>query len=86
MSTTTTPRGQPGAAADDPGAPAGAPPTHHDTGKLLISVEEAAERPDIGRTLLFDLIRTEQIRTIRVGRLRKVPVESLHEFVERQRP
>jgi hypothetical protein len=41
----------------------------------------------VGRLpLLFELILTDQIRTIRVGRLRKVPVESLHEFVERQRP
>ncbi|WP_034221042.1 excisionase family DNA-binding protein [Actinotalea ferrariae] len=85
MSTTITPFGQPGATPDDPVAAVDAPQAHYNTEKLLISVEEAAERLDIGRTLLFELIRTDQIRTIRVGRLRKVPVESLHEFVERQR-
>jgi excisionase family DNA binding protein len=53
--------------------------------KVLLSVEEAAERLDIGRTLLYELIRTRRIRTIHVGRLRKVPVESLREFVDQQR-
>jgi excisionase family DNA binding protein len=53
--------------------------------KVLLSVEEAAERLDIGRSTFYALIRNRQIRTIHVGRLRKVPVESLREFVDRQR-
>ena len=53
--------------------------------KLLLSVEVAAERLDIGRTLLYELIDAGQVQTIHVGRLHKVPIESLHEYVERQR-
>ena len=53
--------------------------------ELLLSVEAAAERLDIGRTLLYELIAAGQIQTIHVGRLHKVPVESLHEYIERQR-
>jgi len=53
--------------------------------RLLLSVEDAAERLDIGRTLLYELIAAGQIQTIHVGRLHKVPVDSLREYVERQR-
>ncbi|NMR20939.1 helix-turn-helix domain-containing protein [Cellulomonas fimi] len=53
--------------------------------RLLLSVEEAAERLDIGRTLLYELIAAGQVQTIHVGRLHKVPVDSLREFVDRQR-
>ena len=35
--------------------------------------------------MLYQLIATGQIHTIRVGRLRKVPVEALREYVDRQR-
>ena len=63
---------------------AGSPLAGRSDDKLLISVEEAAQRLDIGRTLFFELIRSGRIRTIRVGRLRKVPIESLRDFVERQ--
>ena len=53
--------------------------------RILLSVEDAAERLDIGRTMLYELIATGQIHTIHVGRLRKVPVEALREYVDRQR-
>jgi len=52
--------------------------------RLLLSVEDAAARLDIGRTLLYELIAARQIQTIHVRRLHKVPVESLREFVERR--
>jgi len=45
--------------------------------KLLLSVEVAAERLDLGRTLLYELIAAGQIQTIHVGRL--------HEYTERRR-
>ena len=53
--------------------------------RLLLSVEDAAERLDIGRTMLYELISAGQIHTIHVGRLRKVPVEALREYVDRLR-
>jgi excisionase family DNA binding protein len=49
--------------------------------RLLLTVEEAADRLGIGRSLMYELIRCGQIASIRVGRLRRVPFESLTEYV-----
>ena len=53
--------------------------------RVLVSVEEAAERLDIGRTMLYELIAAGEIGTVTVGRLRKVPVAEIADFVERRR-
>lgn len=49
--------------------------------RLLLTVEEAADRLGIGRSLMYELIRCGQIASIRVGRLRRVPLESLMDYV-----
>ncbi|WP_448060652.1 helix-turn-helix domain-containing protein [Cellulomonas hominis] len=53
--------------------------------KLLLTVVEAAHRLGIGRTLMYELIDSGEVRSVHIGRLRKVPVESLSEFVEHRR-
>ena len=53
--------------------------------RVLLSVEDAAERLDIGRTMIYELIASGQLATITIGRLRKVPVAEVNEFVERRR-
>jgi len=53
--------------------------------KLLLTVVEAAHRLGIGRTLMYELLGSGQIRSVHVGRLRKVPAEALANFVERCR-
>ena len=50
--------------------------------RLLLRVEEAAERLGIARTSMFHLIATRQVESVRVGRLRRIPVASLEAFVE----
>lgn len=45
--------------------------------RLLLSVVEAARRLGIGRTLMYELLGSGQIRSVHVGRLRKIPVEAL---------
>ncbi len=52
---------------------------------VLLKVEEAAHRLRIGRTLCFHLIASGELESIPVGRLRRVPVAALHEYVERRR-
>jgi len=47
------------------------------TPKLLLTVEEAAERLGIGRTTTFALIRTGALRSVRIGRLRRVRTTDL---------
>ena len=54
--------------------------------QLLLTVEEAAEVLRIGRTTMFELIRTGQVATVPIGRLRRVPMGALQQFIqERQR-
>ncbi len=53
--------------------------------RLLLTVEEAADRLGIGRSLMYELIGRKQIASIRVGRLRRVPQESLTDYVRAMR-
>ena len=50
-------------------------------GKLLVSPEQAAVLLDIGRTKVFELIATGAIRSVIVGRMRKISLIELREFV-----
>ena len=52
--------------------------------KLLVTVEEAAAMLSLGRTLTWALVRKGELRSIRVGKSRRVIVSSLHEYIERQ--
>lgn len=49
---------------------------------VLLRVEEAAARLGIARTSMFKLIRTGEVRSVQVGRLRRVPVACLDEYVD----
>ncbi len=48
---------------------------------LLLTVEEAAERLRLGRTLVYRLISSGELESVTVGRLRRVPAECLAEYV-----
>jgi excisionase family DNA binding protein len=51
--------------------------------KLLVSLDDAAERLSIGRTMLYQLVRERQIKTVRIGRLYRVRVTELERYVDR---
>jgi excisionase family DNA binding protein len=51
--------------------------------KLLLRPEEAAEALGIRRTLLYSLLTSKQIYSIKVGRTRRVPMAALHDYVAR---
>lgn len=51
-----------------------------DTSELL-TVPEAAERLRISKWLLYNLIRSRRLRTVKIGDRRLVPVSALREFV-----
>jgi excisionase family DNA binding protein len=60
------------------------PPKDTDSGHpdgLLLTVEEAAERLRLGRTLVYRLISSGELESVKVGRLRRVPAECLPEYV-----
>lgn len=48
---------------------------------LLLTVEEAARRLRIGRTQMYQLLSNGAVESVCIGRLRRVPVESLHDYV-----
>jgi excisionase family DNA binding protein len=48
---------------------------------LLLTVEEAARRLRIGRTLVYQLISSGKLESVKVGRLRRVPAECLPAYV-----
>jgi excisionase family DNA binding protein len=48
---------------------------------LLLTVEEAAQRLSIGRTTMYSLVSTGAIKSVTIGRLRRIPSECLDEYV-----
>ncbi|MDX2601605.1 helix-turn-helix domain-containing protein [Streptomyces caniscabiei] len=56
-----------------------------DTTLVLLTVEEAARRLQIGRTVCYRLIRSGELESITVGHLRRVPADAVPEFVTRRR-
>ncbi len=52
--------------------------------KLLLSVEEAAVALSLGRSLVYDLVMCGDIRSIKVRRTRRIPVDALQEYIARQ--
>ena len=53
--------------------------------KVLLSIEDALEATGVKRTTLYDLLRTQQLESIRIGRRRLIPAEALDAFVQRLR-
>lgn len=52
---------------------------------VLLTVEEAARRLQIGRTVCYRLISSGELESITVGHLRRVPADAVPEFVSRRR-
>ncbi|AVH97285.1 MULTISPECIES: helix-turn-helix domain-containing protein [unclassified Streptomyces] len=52
---------------------------------VLLRVEEAARRLQIGRTLCYRYIRTGELESVPVGRLRRVPADAVIEFAAQLR-
>jgi excisionase family DNA binding protein len=50
------------------------------TVRLLLSVEQAAERLGIGRTLTYALIRSGEIPSVQIGRLRRIRPSDLETY------
>ncbi|MFD3544464.1 excisionase family DNA-binding protein [Streptomyces sp. NPDC058655] len=51
----------------------------------LLTVEEAARRLRIGRTLCFRLIGTGELESVPIGRLRRIPPDAVLAYVARLR-
>ena len=51
--------------------------------RMLVTVDEAASMLSIGRTFIYHLLRSGELRGVKVGRTRRVVVASLHDYVGR---
>jgi excisionase family DNA binding protein len=52
--------------------------------KLLVSVEEAAQMLSIGRSLVYKLVLSRQVLSVKIGRTRRIPVFALEAFIAQQ--
>lgn len=49
--------------------------------RVLLTVEQAAECLGIGRTSVYALLKAGQLHSVRLGRLRRIPMESIDAYV-----
>ncbi|MEK6437556.1 helix-turn-helix domain-containing protein [Pseudonocardia sp. T1-2H] len=49
---------------------------------LVLTIEEAAERLRIGRTLMYALVSAGEVESVRIGRLRRIPADALTTYVQ----
>ena len=50
---------------------------------ILFSPDEVARMLGVGRTKVYDLIRLRELRSVRVGAMRRVSAFALRDYVER---
>ncbi len=48
---------------------------------LVLRVEDLMSALDIGRNAAYELVRSGQIRSIRVGRKRRIPKQAVEDFL-----
>jgi excisionase family DNA binding protein len=51
--------------------------------RVLLTVEEVAERLGIGRTTAFRLVKTGEIESVRIGRLRRIHIDVINAYATR---
>jgi excisionase family DNA binding protein len=49
--------------------------------RMLLTVEEAAHVLGVGRSLMYELIARGAIKTVRIGRLRRIRPEALADYI-----
>jgi excisionase family DNA binding protein len=49
---------------------------------MVLTIDQAAERLCISRSLMFALVKAGEVETIRIGRLHRIPYDALLAYVE----
>ncbi|MFJ2782276.1 MULTISPECIES: helix-turn-helix domain-containing protein [unclassified Kitasatospora] len=63
-----------------PHAPAAFPPRPN-TAEELLTVPQVMARLQLGRSAVYDLLRTRQLGSITLGRSRRIPTRALTDFI-----
>ena len=53
--------------------------------RMVLTVEEAAERLSVGRTRIYALVTKGEVESMCIGRLRRIPTRALDDVVGRLR-
>lgn len=53
--------------------------------QLLDSIEGTARRLGVGRSSVYELIKTKQLEVVKLGRSTRIPVDSIEGLVKRLR-
>lgn len=56
-----------------------------DAQTIVLTVEQAAERLGIGRTLMYSLVSSGEVESVTIGRLRRIPSDALVQYVSKLR-
>ncbi len=48
---------------------------------VLITVEEMAKMLSIGRTVAWELVRKRKVKSVKIGRTRRIPITAIQEYV-----
>jgi excisionase family DNA binding protein len=52
-----------------------------EAGRLLLRPEEVARVLGVGRTTVFELIRAGELRSVKIGKSRRISTEAVREYV-----
>ena len=55
-----------------------------DVTKKLLNVNEAATALGLGRSLVYTLVATGELTSIKIGRARRIPIGAIDEFITRR--
>jgi excisionase family DNA binding protein len=53
----------------------------NDRGRVLLRPEEVAQALSISRSTVFNLMRSAELRSVKIGKSRRVPVDAVTEYV-----
>jgi excisionase family DNA binding protein len=56
--------------------------TTTEVGRVLLRPEEVATALGVGRTAVFDLIRTGELRSVKIGKSRRIPIDAVRDYVD----
>jgi excisionase family DNA binding protein len=51
--------------------------------RALLTPEQGADQLQVGRTRMYALIKSGEIKSVKIGRLRRIPASAIAAFIER---